>query len=94
MQNATGLFNVLKEKLRLQHNETTPSLQYYILHRKDNESKQEWRRRLCIRATEYNYKEHKAQKQFIDGKHYEEIIQEIIKELMAQNNTQEIVRCY
>ena len=89
---ATGLFNVLKEKFRPQHNEMILSIQYCKLYRKVYESAEEWMGKLCIRATEYNYTEHdrKLKEQFINGIDNEEITKKIIKELMVQNNTQEI----
>ena len=63
------LFEVLKEKFRLQHNETILSLQYCKLQRKENESAQEWMGRHHIKVAECNYKEHNRQlkEQFING---------------------------
>ena len=57
-RNAIWLFNVLKEKFRLHHNKMILSLQHCKLHRKDNESSQEWMGRLHIKAAGCNYKEH------------------------------------
>ena len=58
-KSATGLFNVLREKYRLQHNEMIlPLPQYYKLDRTENETAQEWLSRLCVKAAECNYKQH------------------------------------
>ena len=54
-KSATGLFNVLKEKFRLQHNKMVLLLQHWT---QENESTQEWMGRLCIKPTECNYKGH------------------------------------
>ena len=64
------------------------SLQYCKLHRKENESVEECRGGLCIKAAECNYKEHVKwlKEQFNNGIDNKEIIQEIIKELMACKN--------
>ena len=88
-KNATGLFNVLKEKFRPQYKKTILLLQYSKLHREDNGSTQEWMGRLWIRATIFNYKEHDGmlKEQFINSIDNKEIMQEIIKELMIQKNT-------
>ena len=53
---------------------------------------QEWVGRLHINAAECNYKEHdrKLKEQFNYGIDDEEIMQEIIKELTAQRNIQEV----
>ena len=81
MQSATGLFNVFKEKFRPQHNEMILSLQYCKLHRKKNESAQEWMGRIHIEVAEYNYKEHvrRLKEPFINGLDDDEITQEMIK---------------
>ena len=41
-KNVTGLFNVLKEKFRSQHNEMMILLQHCKLQRKENESTPQW----------------------------------------------------
>ena len=55
MQSEIRLFNVLKDKFRLQHNETILTLQFCKLQRKENESIQEWMSGLQIKAAECNY---------------------------------------
>ena len=69
-----------------------PSVQYCKLQRKVNKFTQEWMGRLHIKAAECNYKEHDGhlKDQFINGINDEEIMQEIIKELMAKRNMSEI----
>ena len=92
MESSTGLFNVLKEKFRPQHNEMILSLKYCKLHRKKNESAQQWMGQICIEVAEYNYKEHvrRLKEPFINGLDDNEITQEIIKELTTQRNAQDI----
>ena len=58
MYKCNGTVQVLKEESRPQYKETILSLQYCKLHRKENESTQEWMGRFCIKAVEYNYREH------------------------------------
>ena len=48
-QSTTGLFNVLKEQFRPEHNEMILSLQYCELHRKKKEPAQVWIGRLHIK---------------------------------------------
>ena len=83
----------MKEKFRPQHNETTLSLQYCKLQRKDNESPQEWVGWLCIRAAEWNYKEHDrwVKEQIINDINDKEIMQRIIKELTTQRNSEHVL---
>ena len=71
-----GLFDVLKWKFWLQHNEMILSLQYCKLHGKENESTKEWIERLCIKAAKCNYKEHERRfsEQFINSIENEEIM--------------------
>ena len=68
------------------------SLQYYSLHRKDNDTAQDWMGGICIKAAECNYTQHDRQfnDQFINGTNNEVTMQEIIKELKAQRNMTEI----
>ena len=54
-KSATGLFNFFKGKFKPQHNKMILSLQYCTLHRKENESVQEWMGWLHIKAAECNY---------------------------------------
>ena len=49
-KNTTGLFNVLKEKFRPQHNQMILSLKYCKLHRKENETVHKRMGRLHIKA--------------------------------------------
>ena len=67
-------------------------LQYCKLHIKGNESTQEWMGRLCIKATECNYKEcdRHFKEQFIKSIDDEKTVQKITEELTAPQNTQEI----
>ena len=72
-KSATGLFNVLKGKLRPQHNKMILSIQYCKLQRKKNESIQEVMGRFHIKAAKCNHKVHDRQlkEQFINGRHDE-----------------------
>ena len=78
---------IFQRKFRLQHNEAIVSLQYCKLHRKENESMCKWLGRLCIKEEECSNKEPDRwlKEQFINTIDNKEIVQEIIKELMAQN---------
>ena len=63
------------------------SLQYCKLHRKEDESAQEWMGRLCIKEGECNYKEHdrRLKEQFINGIDDEEIIKELTAQKYERN---------
>ena len=92
MQKWNRTVQCLKGKFRLQHNKIILSLQYCKLHRRENESMQEWMGKLCINTAECNYKEHDKwlKEQFINSTEDEEIMQEITKELIASKHVRNI----
>ena len=52
-----GLFGVLSDKFKLQHNKNILPLQYCKLTRKQKENAKEWMGHLRLKANEYGYKE-------------------------------------
>ena len=56
-QTVAQLFDILNEKFRPLHKETTLSLQNYELNRHADETTKEWMYRLRMKATECKYKE-------------------------------------
>ena len=62
------------------------------LYRLDNENVDEWMGRLCVVAAEYNYREldRQLKKQFIHGLNDKCMLDEIIRELTATNNDEQV----
>ena len=86
-----GLFNPLATKFKPQFNETIKLLQFRKLYRLEGESIEEWMGRLWIAAVECNYKEvdRQLKEQFIHGLNDRVMLDEIVRELMAKNNSQQ-----
>ena len=82
-QTSYGLFKVLSEKFKLQHNETISSLQYCKLVREEKESDKERMGYLGVNVNEFNYKERdrRLKHQFINWINADDMMTEIIKEL-------------
>ena len=78
-----GLFTVLCSKFKLQHNRIVISLQVQNLHRKGNESAQEWMGWLGTKVAKCQYKKHNRllMEQFISGFNDDGMINEILKEV-------------
>ena len=87
-----GLFDMLATKFKPQYNETIKSLQFRKLFWLDNENAEKWIGRLHVVAVEYNYREvdRQLKEQFIHGLNDSCILEEIIKELTAANNNDQI----
>ena len=86
-----GLFNTLAMKFKFQFNETIKSLQFRKLYRLEGESAEEWMVRLWIAAVACNDKEvdRQLKEQFIHGLHDRVMLDEIVRELMAKNNSKQ-----
>ena len=86
-----GLFDTLATKFKPQFNETIKSLQFRKLYRIEGESAEEWMGRLWIAAVECNYKEvdRQLKEQFIHGLNDRVMLDEIVRELMAKNNSKQ-----
>ena len=87
-----GLFDMLATKFKPQYNETVKSLQFRKLYRLQNESADEWMGRLCVAAAECNYRElaRQLKEQFIHGLNDRCMLDEIIRELTAENNDEQV----
>ena len=87
-----GLFDMLATKFKPQYNETVKSLQFRKLYRLENESTDEWMGRLCMAAAECNYREldRQLKEQFIHGLNDKCMLDEIIRELTAKNNDEQV----
>ena len=87
-----GLFNTLAMKFKPQFNETIKLLQFRKLYRLEGESTEEWMGRLQIAAVECNYKEvdRQLKEQFIHGLIDRVMLDEIVRELMAKNNSKQM----
>ena len=87
-----GLFNTLATKFKSQFNETIKSLEFRKLYRLEGESAEEWMGRLQIAAVECNYKEvdRQLKEQFIHGLNDRVMLDEIVRELMAKNNSRQM----
>ena len=89
-----GLFNMLATtfKLQLQYNEAVKSLQFRKLYRLENKSADEWMGRLHVVVAECNYREldWQLKEQFIHGLNDKRMLDEIIKELTAKNNDEQV----
>ena len=87
-----GLFDMLATKFKPQYNETIKSLQFRKLYWLDNENVEEWIGRLCVVAVECNYREvdRQLKEQFIHGLNDRCMFEEIIKELTAANDDEQI----
>ena len=90
-QTSSGLFEVLREKLKPQHNETILSQQYCKLIREEKESPEEWMGHLRVKANECECKDRdkRLKEQFIIND--DEMMTEIIKELAIIKKTNEII---
>ena len=80
-----GLFDTLTNKFRPQFNETIKSLQFRKLCRNDGKNMEEWMGRLRVAVIECNYQEvdRQLEEQFIHSLNDKNMLEEIIKELMA-----------
>ena len=87
-----GLVNTLSDKFKPQSNETVKSLQFRKLYRLENKSVDEWMGRLHVTAAEYNYREldRQLKEQFIHGLNDKLMLDEIISELTAKNNDEQV----
>ena len=83
---------MLATKFKPQFNETIKSLQFRKSYRLEGESMEEWIGRLWIAVVEYNYKEvdRHLKEQFMHGLNDRVMLDEIVRELMAKNNSEEI----
>ena len=88
-----GLFDTLDTKFKPEYNETIKSLQLRQLYLLDNGNVEEWMGRLCVAAVECNYREvdRQLKEQFIHGLNDRCMLEEIIKELTAGNDDEQIV---
>ena len=86
-----GLFDMLATKFKPQFNETIKSLQFRMLYRLEGESAEQWMCRLWIAVVECNYKEvyRQLKEQFIHGLNDRVMLDEIVRELMAKNNSEQ-----
>ena len=86
------LFDILTTKFKLQYNEMVKSLQYRKLYRLENESASEWMGRLHVAAAECNFRELNRQlkEQFIHGLNDRCMLDEIIRELTAKINDEQM----
>ena len=80
-----GLFETLRNKFKLQYNETIKLLQFRKLCRYEDENVEEWMGRLWVTAVECNYQEvdRQLKEQFMHGLNDKCMLEEIIKELTA-----------
>ena len=87
-----GLFNTLATKFKPQYNETIKSLQFRKLYRLEGDSVDEWMGRLHVAVAECNYRELDRQhkEQFIYGLNDKVMLDEIIRELTAKNNDEQV----
>ena len=87
-----GLYDMLAAKFKPQYNETVKSLQFRKLYRLENESVDEWMERLCMAVAESNYREldRQLKEQFIHGVNDKCMLDEIIRELTAKNNNEQV----
>ena len=87
-----GLFDMLATKFNPQYNETIKSLQFRKLFQFDNENVEEWMGRLHVVAVECSYREldRQLKEQFIHGLNDRCMLEEIIKEVTATNNDDQI----
>ena len=87
-----GLFDMLATKFKAQYNETIKSLKFRKLYQLDNENVEEWMGRLHVLAVECNYREvdRQLKEQFIHGLNDRCMLEEIIKELTAANEDEQI----
>ena len=86
-----GLFDTLAMKFKLQFNDTIKSLQFRKLYRLEGESAEEWMGRLWLAAVECSYKEvdRQLKEQFIHGLNDRVMLDEIVRELMVKNNSEQ-----
>ena len=86
-----GLFKMLAAKFRQQFNETIKLLQFRKLYRFEGESAEEWMGRLCVAATECNYREidQQLKEQFIHWLNDKVMLDEVIRELTAKSNDEQ-----
>ena len=87
-----GLFGMLATKYKPQYNDTIKSLQFRKLYQLDDDNVDEYMGRLHVVAVECNYREVYIQlkEQFIHGLNDRCILEEIIKELTATNDDEQI----
>ena len=83
---------MLATKFKPQYNETIKSLQFQKLYRLDIENVDEWMGRLHVAAAECNYREldRQLKEQFIHGLSDRCMLDEIIRELTATNNDEQV----
>ena len=83
---------MLAAEFKPQFNETIKLLQFRELYRLEGESAEEWMGRLWIAVVECNYKEvdRQLKEQFIHGLNDRVMLDEIVRELMAKNNSEHI----
>ena len=88
-----GLTDTLAEKCIPQYNETIKSLQFRKLCRSEVKNAEEWMGRLCLVASECNYKEIDCQlkEQFIHGLNDKTMFNKVIRELTTKNINEQIV---
>ena len=97
MQHSTRTVDTLAAKFKPQFNKTIKSLQFRKLYRFKGESAEELMGRLQITVAECNYKEvdGKLKEQFIHGLNDRAMLDEVVRELMAKNSSEQIVgMCY
>ena len=83
---------MLATKFKLQYNKTVKSLQFRKLYKLENESADEWIRRLYLVVGECNYREldRQLKEQFIHELNNKLMLDEIIRELTAKNNDEQV----
>ena len=86
-----GLYNMLTSKFRPQFSETIKSMQFRKICRNDGKNVEEWLERLTVTPIGCNYQEVDTQlkEQFIHGFNDKNMLEEIIKELMAVKSDQQ-----
>ena len=74
------MFGTLTDKFKSQYNETGLSMQYSKLHRKDDETSEDWVCRLKVMAAncKYKKKDRHLKEQFINGLNNNGMVVEII----------------
>ena len=83
---------MLATKFKPQYNEMVKPLQFRKLYRLENESAGEWMGRLHVVAAECNYREldRQLKEQFIHGLNNRCMLDEMIRELTAKNNEEQV----
>ena len=87
-----GLLDMLATKFKPQYNKMLKSLQFRKLYRLEKESTDKWMGRLHVEVAECNYREvdRQLKEQFIHGLNDKCMLDEIIRELTAKNDEEQV----